>query len=110
MPATGRDPLIANQLMTAQTDATDGVWVSFFLIKTFSVHVLNLSGSDVVQIRVSCEASIPSNSAHGVQLGSNITADRIISSANNRFRWLKVRKSTGGGSATDAYLFGEYSV
>ncbi len=108
MPVTSRDPLIIQQLLTNQTNATDGTWINFRNVKTFSIHVLTLSATDVVQIRVSCEASIPSNATHAVQLGSDITADRIISSANNRFRWLKVRKSVGGGSATNAHLFGEY--
>ena len=107
MPVTSRDPFVIQQLLTAQTDSTDGTWINFRNVKTFSIHVKDFSGSDAVQIRVSCEATIPANSNHAVQLGSTITADRIVSSANNRFRWLKVRKSVGGGSATDAFLFGE---
>ncbi len=108
MPIKGNDTLLVNQLMTTQTDATDGVWVNFRNIKTFSIHVKGFSGTDAVQIRVSCEATKPVNGNHGVQLGSTMLADKIISSASNRFRWLKIRKSVGGGSATDAFLFAEY--
>ena len=108
MPIKGSDTLLVSQLMTAQTTATDGVWVSFRNIKTFTIHIKDFSGSDAVQIRVSCEPTGPANSAHGVKLGSTMTADRMVSSASNRFRWLKVRKTVGGGSATDAFLFAEY--
>ena len=107
MPIKGNENLRATQLMSAQTAATDGVWTTFRNMKTFSIHVTDLSGSDAVQVRVSCETTIPSNSDHAVQLGSNITAEKIVSSASNRFLWVKIRKSVGGGSATNAYLFGE---
>ena len=107
MPIINRDAFDTQVLMTAQTTAANGSWVNFRNIKTFSIHIEGLSATDVVQIRVSCQASIPSNATHAVQLGSDITAERIISSANNRFRWLKVRKSAGGGSSTTATLFGE---
>ena len=108
MPITTRDTFRTSQLMTAQTAGTDGVWADVRDIRTFSIHILNLSGSDVVEVRVSCEASRPSNSAHSVQYGVSITSDRIVSSNDNRFRWLKIRKSTGGGSATDAFLLGSF--
>ena len=108
MPITSSDAFIITQVMTNQTDATDGVWINFRNVKTFSIHILTFSGSDAVQVRVSCEPTIPNNNTHGVQLGSTITADRIVSSASNRFRWLKLRKTVGGGSATNAHLFGEY--
>ena len=107
MPITSTDAFLIRQMLTDQTTSDNGVWINVRNLKTFSIHALTFSGSDAVQIRVSCEPTIPSNSTHAVQLGSTITADRIVSSANNRFRWMKVRKSVGGGSATNVFLFGE---
>lgn len=107
MPIKGNETLLTIQLLTAQTSSSDGVWINSRNLKTFSIHVTGLSAGDICQIRVSGASTIPANSAHAVQLGSDITAERIVSSSTNRFRWLKVRKSVGGGSSTDAYLFAE---
>ena len=108
MPVKSRDTMLASTIMTAQTNATDGIWVDFRVVKTFSIHIIGLSATDAIEVRVSCEPTIPDNSAHGVKLGSTITANRLISSSSNRFRWLKIRKTVGGGTSTNAYLFGEY--
>ncbi len=107
MPIKGNESLLTTQLLTAQTAADNGVWINARNLKIFSIHITGLSAGDTCQVRVSSAATIPSNSAHAVQLGSDITAERIVSSSTNRFRWIKVRKSVGGGSSTDAFLFAE---
>ncbi len=109
-PFQGLMTRIQAQMLTAQTVATDGEWVDFAHVNTFSIDVENLSGADVVQIRVSNRIDKPGNSFHGRQLGRDITENRVVSSSTHRFRWVKVRKETGGGSATDAWLFADWRL
>ena len=97
------------QMLTDQTDATDGEWVDFIGIREFGIHVKTLSGSDAVEIRVSNEITKPADNTHGLRLGSTIRADRMIIS-EKPFRWVKVRKIVGGGSATNAFLLGDWKL
>ena len=108
MPVKNRDNMLAITIMDGVTNATDGIWVDFRVIKTFSIHIIGFAGSDAIQVRVSCEPTVLNNNTHGVQLGSTVTADRMISSASNRFRWLKIRKTVGTGASTSAHLFAEH--
>ena len=109
-PFQGLMTRIIAQMMTGQTVATDGEWVDFAHLSTWSIDIENLSGSDLVQVRVSNRLTKPDNSYHGRQLGRNITKNAFISSADHRFRWGKVRKVTGGGSTSDAFLFGDWRL
>ena len=109
-PFRGLLTRIVAQMMTAQTLATDGEWVDFAHLSTWSIDIENLSGSDLIQVRVSNRLTQPDNTFNGRQLGRNITKNAFISSSDHRFRWVKVRKVTGGGSATDAFLFGDWRL
>ena len=109
-PFQGLLTRIAAQMMTAQTIATDGEWADFAHLSTWSIDIENFSGSDLVQVRVSNRLNQPNNSYHGCLFGPNITKDSFVSNANHRFRWGKVMKPTGGGSPTDAFLFGDWRL
>ena len=99
---------IAAQMMTNQLAADDGVWVDFRQIANFNIHITGVSSPDVVQIRVSNELTIPANSAHGRPLGFDITAEYMEIQRGSLYSWVKVYKPTGTGSATDAYMLGDW--
>ena len=110
-PFAGMSTRSGAQLLTDQTDATDGQWVDLSHIGQWSIHVKNLSSPDVCHVRVSCEIDEPPSSDHGVPFGTKIKKNqRVVSGGSHRFRWAKVQKPTGGGSATNAWLFGNYEV
>ena len=109
-PFQGLTTRITAQMMTAQTAATDGEWVDFGHISIWSIHVKDISGGDVAQIRVSNTLIKPDVTDNGVQLGRDIKAERSVSSAEHRFRWVKVKKTIGGASATNAFLFGDWRL
>ena len=95
-------------MMTNQLAAADGVWVDFRQIANFNLHVIGVSSPDVVHIRVSNELTKPANSAHGVQLGYDITANYLEQQRGSLYSWVKVYKPTGTGTATNAYVLGDY--
>ena len=109
-PYQGLNTRITAQMLTAQNATTDGEWVDFARISIWSIHVLNISGGDVVQIRVSNTIDEPASSDHGVQLGRDITGEKSVSSAEHRFRWVKVRKLSGTASSPNAFLFGDWRL
>ena len=109
-PFQGLNTRITAQMMTAQNAVADGEWVDFAHVSTWSIHVLNVSGGDVVQIRVSNALTKPNDSDNGVQLGRDIASERTVSSALHRFRWVKVKKASGTASSPDAYLFADWRL
>ena len=109
-PFQGLNTRITAQMMTAQNAVNDGEWVDFAHMGIWSIHVENISGGDVVQVRTSNALTKPADSKHGTRLGRNIVAERTVSSALHRFRWVKVRKFSGTASSPDAYLFSDYRL
>ena len=110
-PFAGMSTRSGAQLLTDQIDATDGEWIDLSHIGQWSIQIKGMSSPDVCQVRVSCEIDEPDSSEHGVPFGTNIKKNqRIVSGGNHRFRWGKVMKKTGGGSATNAWIFGNYEV
>ena len=99
---------VTARMLTDQLAASDGVWLDFRQIGDFNLHIIGVSTPDVVQIRVSNELIIPANSAHGQQLGFDITANYLEVQTAAMYSWVKVYKPTGTGTATNAYLFGEW--
>lgn len=108
-PVAGMDTRAEAQLLTDQTNASDGQWVDVSHLFPLSIEISSLSSPDVCQVRISCALTQPLDSAHGKQLGANIKKGRTIL-LTHIVRFIKVRKSTGGGSATNAYLWGRYEV
>ncbi len=109
-PYQGLNTRITAQMLTAQNAVNDGEWVDFSKVSTWSIHVTDISGGDVVQIRVSNVLAKPADSDDGVQLGRDVKAERTISSALHRFRWVKVKKASGTASSPNAYLFGDWRL
>ena len=109
-PFQGLNSRIKAQLLTAQATPNDGEWVDFAHISIWSIHVTDISGGDVVQIRVSNALTKPADSVDGVRFGRNIVAERSVSSAQHRFRWVKVKKEAGSSSSPNAYLFADWRV
>ncbi len=109
-PFQGLNTRIMAQMMTDQNAVTDGEWVDFAHVSVWSIHILNISGGDIVQIRVSNTIDEPASTDHGVQLGRDIQNERTVSSASHRFRWVKVRKTTGTASSPNAFLFGDWRL
>ncbi len=109
-PFQGLNSRITAQMMTDQALPNDGEWVDFAHISIWSIHVLDISGGDVVQIRVSNVLIKPANLVDGVRFGRNIVAERSVSSAQHRFRWVKVKKDAGLSSSPNAFLFADWRL
>ncbi|KKK62559.1 hypothetical protein LCGC14_3003140, partial [marine sediment metagenome] len=45
-----------------------------------------------------------------VRFGRNIVVERSVSSAQHRFRWVKVKKEAGSASSPNAYLFADWRL
>lgn len=108
-PAAGMNTRAQAQLLTNQTDASDGEWVDVSKLFPFSITIKDVSDPDVLQVRVSSVIDQPADNTHGSPLGSNIRKGRTVATSHI-FRWAKVQKKTGGGSATNAFLWGRYEV
>ena len=109
-PFQGLNTRITAQMMTAQATPNDGEWVDFSRISIWSIHVTDISGTDEARIRVSNALEQPDDSVHGVPFGRIIVAERMISSAQYRFRWVKVMKVKGTASSPNAYLFADWRL
>ena len=99
---------VTAQMLTNQLASTDGVWLDFRQIRDFNIHIIGVTSPDIIQIRVSNELIIPANSAHGQPLGFDITTNYMEVQKSAMYSWVKVYKPTGTGTATNAYLFGEW--
>ncbi len=100
---------VSAQMITEQLASSDGEWMDFRQITNFNIHIIGVSTPDVVQIRVSNELTIPANSAHGQQLGFDISANFLEVQRGSLYSWVKVRKPTGTGTATNAYLLADWT-
>lgn len=100
---------IVAQMMTAQNAINDGEWVDFAHVSDFGIHIKDISGGDIVQIRVSNTIDKPDDTENGAPLGRNITTERLVLFPY-RVRWCKVKKLSGTASSPNAYLFAEWRV
>jgi hypothetical protein len=95
--------------LLSKTDETvdDGSWfdIGAYLYKT--VQVLALTGAGIIQLRVSEEPTKPLDSVHGLLLGTEIAAGDIATLVyiNNRHKWLKAYKETGGGGTGQTKVY-----
>lgn len=98
-------PEVLTLLDKSDETVDDGVWfeVGDYLNKT--IHVINLTGSGVLQIYGACVPTKPSDATDHMQVGSDITAGESATPVNDRYKWLKTKKSTGGAGTgqTKAY-------
>jgi len=109
-PFQGLNTRITAQMMTAQNAVNDGEWVDFARISIWSIHVKDVSGGDIVQVRASNALIEPDASEHGFPVGINIKDEQGVSSSSHRFRWVKVRKFSGTASSPNAYLFADWRL
>ncbi len=109
-PFQGLNTRITAQMMTAQATPNDGEWVDLAHMSIWSIHVRDISGGDEVRIRVSNVFDQPDDSEHGVPFGRIIVSERMISSAQYRFRWGKVMKVSGTASSPNAFLFADWRL
>ena len=110
-PFAGMSTRSGAQLLSDQLDATDGQWIDLAHIGNWSIQIKGMSSPDVCHVRVSCQIDEPDSSDHEVPFGTKIKKNqRIVSGGNHRFRWAKVRKLIGGGTATNAWIYGNYEV
>lgn len=86
--------------LLSKTDETvdNGAWMDMGAYLNKVIQVLTLTAGGIVQIRVSNAPTKPLDTAHGLQLGSDIATGDITTPVvvNDRYRWMKARKSTGG--------------
>jgi hypothetical protein len=93
-----------NQQILYSSAVSEGTWTEIDpLISPFSIGVSGFASGDAAQIYVTNEYTTPSPAVAPVagdqtmQLGDDITSDTMVVIAAN-FRWVRVRKSTAGGS------------
>jgi len=91
-------------LLNNQQALTDGVWVDIRELNRKAIHILG-TFSATIQIRGSCEPTIPANTAHGAQIGSNITTAQLVE-ISAPVKWIKCSVTTYTSGAIFAHLFG----
>ena len=95
-------------LLDAVQATGDGEWVEVRGLTPFSIDLYGISG-DTVQIQGSNAATRPENTAHGNQIGSNVTADAIIG-ITTPVNYLKVMVTVYGSGTITAYLSGVFAT
>ena len=95
---------IRAQLLTDQVGTTDGEWLGLEGFFPVSIE-LNGMNADTLQIRGSNLPTQPLNTAHGFQLGVDITSDQLVVLLAP-VRWIKVRVTAAGTGTINAYLEG----
>lgn len=79
------------RLLDAIAAVDDGVWVEVKGFPRGTVHVSGITTA-TVEIRGSNAVNKPANTAHEVQIGSNITTDSLVA-IDSPVRWIKARIS-----------------
>ena len=93
-------------IFTNQTAAGNGGWFDISALRSWSVHITDITTNDIVIVSVSSAASIPGDSDDEIT-HTTLTADGIATEPDNTFHWIKVHKSDGTGSGnTDANFYG----
>lgn len=88
-------------LIDAVTGTSDGVWIDTSVYPEGSIHV-KIAGTATVQVRGSDDPTKPANSAHEVQVDSDITATDLLSILHLP-RWLKARISAHSSGQVDVW-------
>ncbi len=92
-------------LLDDATGTTPGVWVDVHGFKDKTIHVSGVTTA-TLQVYGSNTPLIPANATDHIQLGSNITADSIVS-ITTPVRWMKVKVAAHTTGTIDAYFFGQ---
>lgn len=79
------------QLVASAVATGNGEWINIEGLAPFSIHVSGITTA-TVQVRGSDKATIPANTAHEIQLGSDITADGLYE-YTVPVRWIKAMVS-----------------
>lgn len=83
--------------------AADSTWVDVgFARGKKTCHITGL-GTGTVQVRASNAEDKPADSADGVKMGPDVTAESIVTIEDN-VRWLKVEKTTSGDSTASTAI------
>jgi hypothetical protein len=94
--------IVRATLLGAVGAESNGEWINLEGMTPFSIDVSGITNA-TVQIRVSNAASKPADASHGVQIGSDITVDKI-----NEYtipaRWIKARVSAWVSGTITAIL------
>lgn len=90
-------------LLDGQTGTSDGAWVDLRVTHGTKLVEVSGIGTGTVQLRGSIAATQPADSAHGSQIGSDITADGFVT-VMEPVRWMKARKTVAGGSTATTVM------
>jgi len=91
-------------LIDAETSTTDGEWFYCAGFESMSFHVDGVSG-ETLHICGSNNPTKPVNTVHGIQLGSDITADGLYVTVTPTV-WIKARISVGGAGTVSVFFLG----
>lgn len=91
-------------LLDAVVATADGVWVDAKRFKTSSIHVFGIT-TGTVQVRGSNARVKPADNTDAIKIGSDITADGIVSIAYP-LRWIKCKVSAYTSGTISAVLQG----
>lgn len=86
----------------------NGVWISVFEFRSGLLHFVTVGGTVglTVQVRGSNAPTLPANSAHAAQVGSDqvfATATETVLSIDNCPRWIKARVSAWTAGTVSVY-------
>ena len=82
----------------------DGVWVDARAFQTQSIQVTGITTA-TIKICGSNAQTKPANNTHGAQIGSDITADSIVS-VLHPVKWIKARISAHTTGTISAFQYG----
>jgi hypothetical protein len=91
-------------LLDAIVATDNGEWLDVRGLEAWSIQIDGITTA-TLQIRGSNNPTIPSDSAHGEQLGSDVTVDAIYYT-DSPLNWVKVRCSAWTTGTISAYLRG----
>lgn len=103
---TGNKKFSHYVLHDGATSAEDGTWVDVRAWRRISLQLTITNAT--CQVRGSLAATKPANTTDGVQIGSDISADCIVS-LPDKYAWIKIKITSITGTLT-AYAMGESSV
>ena len=85
---TPPETVIEATLLDALQATNDGTWIHVAGMRDFTLDISGING-DTVQLHGSNDAAAPNNTDDAHQLGSNITADKIVQLSGCPIKWLK---------------------
>lgn len=93
-------------LVDGATATGNGEWIDARGLKSYNIHTAGIT-SATVKISGSNDATLPANTEHDIQLGSDITADGM-KEFTTPVKWIKARVSTYVSGTITVIIEGQY--